>query len=1011
MNARATLLAVLAGVVGLAFAPLSTPGAVSPIPNGDFEGADIAGWRARDASTWRTTDAGEAHAGIGAFRIEAHTDFAEAAYVFDTPALAAFDLSAFVRATEPGWTLSLVFYDGDDGYGHRTEYATGPGLASDMYGETTLTATAPVGTRSGALVLRAATQGNVVLLDDVVVDMEAPDATSTPTPSPTATASPTPTVSPTASPSPTPTATPSALGWELLNGGFDESSGEGVPRYWDAHNGIARQVGGGSPALDLLLDGGTGWVSQPLRVAGGAHYRLAADLRAVDGEAWLRVAWYTSDDGSGTQLDTSDSPVLITPGQLDTGTVTAPVEAQSAEVRIVLRTAGLRGRIIVDNATWEPADEPETTPTPTEEPVEADPDSRLRNGGFERLDGESRPLYWHTHGGDVTSATSPANSGVSARFASTGHSTRWLWQTVTVTSGRYYRATGWASVAGPGEAFIRISWYATRRGTGEAIDTADSAPVATAGRLRPVDTLPIRAPQGARSVRVRLMVRPASPEPVVGYFDDITWGSAERPEDTPTATASETAEPTRSPTPTVTDLPPGEALRNPSFEREVEGRPAEWQKYGGSVAVATGRRTAGSRSARLESVSDSTKWLEQVVLVVGGSAYRAAADLAVEGPGEAFLRIAWYESEDASGTAIGYDDSAAITTGPFRHVATGAIIAPPGARTASVKLMLRPAGARRASAFFDAASFRAVPIPRPTHTPTPTPTATQTPTATPSPTATRTMRPEPTSEPTASDPVVDRDAPEAVGDGLRITEVMINPPGDEGSAEWVELHNSGPEPVSTGGWAIADNRGAAFLPAVTVAPGGFVVVIPLGSAPPGDAAALTLASQRIGNGLANGGDLVGLFDAAGTLQDLVAWGSGLLPAGAEGHSLARVDAGRDTNAATDWGENAVPSPGNGAFTPVPPEREATPTPTSTAAPDATPTDDATPTPTTTAPAPAASDTAPPAQTMSIAATTGGGTSWPVAIAVGTGGGLVLLGAAWLRKRQDARVAHGGAGNP
>ncbi len=261
--------------------------------------------------------------------------------------------------------------------------------------------------------------------------------------------------------------------------------------------------------------------------------------------------------------------------------------------------------------------------------------------------------------------------------------------------------------------------------------------------------------------------------------------------------------------------------------------------------------------------------------------------------------------------------------------------------------------------------------------------------------------------------MVDRDAPEAMGAGLRVTEVMINPPGDdEGSAEWVELHNSGPEPVGTGGWAIADNRGAAFLPAVTVAPGGFAVVIPLGAAPPGEAAALTLASRRIGNGLANGGDLVGLFDAAGTLQDLVAWGPGLLPAGAEGHSLARVDAGRDTNASTDWGENAVPSPGNGAFTPVPPERETTPTPTSTTEHEVTPTPvDSTLTPAPAEPLPAAPDAEQAAQTLSIAATTGGGTSWPVAVAVGAGGGVVLLGAAWFRKRQDARAAVGGARTP
>ena len=58
-------------------------------------------------------------------------------------------------------------------------------------------------------------------------------------------------------------------------------------------------------------------------------------------EVLLRVSWYASADGSGSQLSTVDSSALAEDSPefvaLDTGPVRAPPEARSAKVRLLLR--------------------------------------------------------------------------------------------------------------------------------------------------------------------------------------------------------------------------------------------------------------------------------------------------------------------------------------------------------------------------------------------------------------------------------------------------------------------------------------------------------------------------------------------------------------------------------------------------------------------------------------------------------------------------------------------------
>ena len=79
-----------------------------------------------------------------------------------------------------------------------------------------------------------------------------------------------------------------------------------------------------------------------MRVTPGAWYAGSARVSLGSGvdAAWMRIAWYASADGSGSQLSTSDSEPLAgagAAGDVVAGPAQAPLEAHSAAVRIMLR--------------------------------------------------------------------------------------------------------------------------------------------------------------------------------------------------------------------------------------------------------------------------------------------------------------------------------------------------------------------------------------------------------------------------------------------------------------------------------------------------------------------------------------------------------------------------------------------------------------------------------------------------------------------------------------------------
>ncbi len=140
-----------------------------------------------------------------------------------------------------------------------------------------------------------------------------------------------------------------------------------------------------------------------------------------------------------------------------------------------------------------------------------------------------------------------------------------------------------------------------------------------------------------------------------------------------------------------------------------DGTPYGWRKVGGEMSASKAFRAEGERSATLVSHTASTKWVYQTVSVQGGAFYRLLAAALKYDPGvrETLLRVSWYESADGSGNQIGTADSPALAedSAGFVTLDTGSVQAPLEARSAKVRLLVRPTSAAAAVVYFDAVGF------------------------------------------------------------------------------------------------------------------------------------------------------------------------------------------------------------------------------------------------------------------------------------------------------------------
>ena len=441
--------------------------------------------------------------------------------------------------------------------------------------------------------------------------------------------------------------------------------------------------------------------------------------------------------------------------------------------------------------------------------------------------------------------------------------TAWLHQSFAVEGGRWYEASGrLRAVSNASSARIRVAWYASDDASGAQLSTTDSDELGgVSDAFASVTTGAIRAPEDARSVQLRVMLRPAGETPAVLLADDLSFARTApppAPADTPAV----------APSPTPEAMPAFFAvLTNGDFELPGE-TPYGWRTHAGTALVTT---EGGSRAAALTSDDAAIAWLHQSFAVEGGGWYEAAGRLwPGSNAGLARIRVAWYASEDASGAQIATADSEELNGAgdAFAAVSSGAIRAPVEARSAQLRIMLRPAGEAPAVLRADDVSFASAAAPQPEPTPAPVEATAEapspTPGATPSPqaaaaTATATLEPY--------------DVRSASAILLRITELLPDPlqSGADAEYEWIEVGNVGMVPVSLGGLFLADNRARIALPALTLPPAGALVVAgPLAEI--GDAIALR-HSRGLFNGLGNRGDRLALATEDGAIIDALSYGS------------------------------------------------------------------------------------------------------------------------------------------
>jgi hypothetical protein len=156
------------------------------------------------------------------------------------------------------------------------------------------------------------------------------------------------------------------------------------------------------------------------------------------------------------------------------------------------------------------------------------------------------------------------------------------------------------------------------------------------------------------------------------------------------------------------------------------------------------------------------------------------------------------------------------------------------------------------------------------------------------------------------------------GSTLVITELLINPAGDENTQEYVEVRNLGEQPVSLAGLRIEDEAGGDDLPALELAPGGTALVVsaafdPGSTTDPSPAAGTPLlrVAGRIGrDGLRQKGEVVRLVGPGGVV--LSSYG-GWIDTGRtawQGRSVQRTPDPAACDHPSAWPDSpALPTPG------------------------------------------------------------------------------------------------------
>ncbi|MEZ4552960.1 MAG: lamin tail domain-containing protein [Dehalococcoidia bacterium] len=458
----ATLFGAAALVGGPQGGSAQTVDLLPGVIDGTFEG-EGAGWLASSAGQASLDGSGPVHSGGYAMRVEGTRPGAAGIrtqpWLLPTVGGVAHTARVWVYDDDPG-TLSIeveLAFFGADGISKRNAFIETVGSGTAGWQLVTVTLIGGPGTSYVGIEVRAVVTeaGPRFYVDDIALERDPlPPAT------PTATAAATPTVTPHPRTTPATTSTPAATASPtstvpaapvppevprvfdvLMNGDF--SSG----LYGWSDIGADVEVVGGAARMSSASTS-TKYLYQTVRVTpggwyeGGAHLALGAGVDA----AWVRIGWYASGDGSGSQLATVDAPALSSgAGAVRTGAVQAPNEAHTAQVRVMLRPlSGSAAELAVDDVWFGPTSSPPPTPaatattatpaatgpTPVSEAAAASgggaapagapgeaPDA-VREGGVVTGSGASGSA------GGATGGTSTASSGAATTASGTGSASR-----------------------------------------------------------------------------------------------------------------------------------------------------------------------------------------------------------------------------------------------------------------------------------------------------------------------------------------------------------------------------------------------------------------------------------------------------------------------------------------------------------------------------------------------------------------------------------------------------------
>ena len=347
----------------------------------------------------------------------------------------------------------------------------------------------------------------------------------------------------------------------VRNGSFEGSTG------WLLHPSYASvaDCGDGNAGLRLappanLLAFGRQRIEGPLATG---TYRVSGKIRRISGTAslLLDVSRHSETDDvlPGPPLQSLQAGATYTPFLFEFTTAAA---THAMVVGFSVTSGSTPTAYCIDDVSFEGPPLATSTPIPTDTPVATStstmapsatasatpaatatatrtptPGLMFRNGSFE--DGTEG---WQKFGGELHVTDTPRVSGLRAGvLSSSTASTKWAYQTVAVDPLRHYQFSGHLQ-AGPGVSTgsLRISWYQTPDGSGEALSTTDSTASVSGGIAGYVllSTGPVLPPAGAKTARPRVLLAPAGAAEATLYMDDLDFLVVEAATATPVATSA-----------------------------------------------------------------------------------------------------------------------------------------------------------------------------------------------------------------------------------------------------------------------------------------------------------------------------------------------------------------------------------------------------------------------------------------------------------------------------------------